>query len=196
MKLFADTADISEIRELAATCLLDGVTTSPLLIAKTGRAFKEVIREICEVVEGPVSAEVTATDFEGMVAEGIEAVRNVRRRYDGERRNAWNEAECGNHYARAMASWTPLVAMISVPICARVDPLDPIGSPSCRGRSGDLHRPSPSTLSGSACPSRRCRDIDRATDATNPVSQLSCAGIIVVPTTGREKNPGRGGCPF
>ena len=63
-------------------------------------------------------------------------------------------------------------------------------------RSGDLHRPSPSTLSGSACPSRRCRDIDRATDATNPVSQLSCSGIIVVPTTGREKNPGRGRCPF
>jgi hypothetical protein len=49
---------------------------------------------------------------------------------------------------------------------------------------------------GSACPSRRCRDIDRATDATNPVSQLSCAGIIVVPTTGREKNPCRGRCPF
>jgi len=70
MKLFADTADISEIRELAATGLLDGVTTNPSLIAKTGRAFKEVIREICEVVEGPVSAEVTATDFEGMVAEG------------------------------------------------------------------------------------------------------------------------------
>jgi hypothetical protein len=77
--------------------------------------------------------------------------------------------------------------MISVPICARIDPLDPIGPP----RSGDLHRPSPSTLSGSACPSRRCREIDRATNATNPGSQLSCSGIIVVPTTGREKNPGR-----
>ncbi len=99
-------------------------------------------------------------------------------------------------YRNPLASGTPLVAMISVPICARIDPLDPIGPPPCRGRSGDLHRPSPSTLSGSACPSRRCRDIDRATDATNPVSQLSCAGIIVVPTTGREKNPGRGGCPF
>ena len=57
-------------------------------------------------------------------------------------------------------------------------------------------RPPMGDSGGSACPSRRCRDIDRATDATNPVSQLSCAGIIVVPTTGREKNPGRGRCPF
>ena len=70
MKLFADTADISEIRELATTGLLDGVTTNPSLIAKTGRPFKDVIGEICETVEGPVSAEVTATDFEGMVTQG------------------------------------------------------------------------------------------------------------------------------
>jgi transaldolase len=70
MKLFADTADISEIRGLAATGLLDGVTTNPSLIAKTGRKFRDVIREICEAVEGPVSAEVTSTDFETMVAEG------------------------------------------------------------------------------------------------------------------------------
>jgi transaldolase len=70
MKLFADTADISEIRELAATGLLNGVTTNPSLIAKTGRPFEDVIREICEVVEGPISAEATATDFEGMMAEG------------------------------------------------------------------------------------------------------------------------------
>jgi hypothetical protein len=61
-------------------------------------------------------------------------------------------------YRNPLASGTPLVAMISVPICARIDPLDPIGPPPCRGRSGDLHRPSPSTLSGSACRSRRCRD--------------------------------------
>ena len=70
MKLFADTADIAEIRDLAATGLLDGVTTNPSHIARTGRPFREVIGEICDVVEGPVSAEVTAIDFAGMVAQG------------------------------------------------------------------------------------------------------------------------------
>lgn len=70
MKFFIDTADIDEIRDLALTGLLDGVTTNPSLIAKTGRDFQEVLREICDVVDGPVSAEVTATDFHAMVAEG------------------------------------------------------------------------------------------------------------------------------
>ncbi len=75
MKFFVDTADITEIRELAATGLLDGVTTNPSLIAKSGRDFKEVIAEICAVVPGPVSAEVTALDADGMVAEGRELAR-------------------------------------------------------------------------------------------------------------------------
>ncbi|BBK34154.1 transaldolase [Stella humosa] len=70
MKFFIDTADIAEIRELAATGLVDGVTTNPSLVAKTGRDFLEVVAEICAVVPGPVSAEVTATDHEGMLAEG------------------------------------------------------------------------------------------------------------------------------
>ncbi|MGB3719102.1 MAG: fructose-6-phosphate aldolase [Proteobacteria bacterium] len=70
MKFFVDTADVAVIKELAATGLLDGVTTNPSLVAKVGRDFKTVIREICEVVPGPVSAEVAATDYEGMVAEG------------------------------------------------------------------------------------------------------------------------------
>ena len=70
MKFFVDTADIGEIRELADTGLLDGVTTNPSLIAKTGRDFFDVIAEICEVVDGPVSAEVAATDFDTMLAEG------------------------------------------------------------------------------------------------------------------------------
>jgi len=70
MKFFVDTAEISEIKELAATGLLDGVTTNPSLIAKSGRDFKEVIAEICGVVNGPVSAEVAATDYDGMVREG------------------------------------------------------------------------------------------------------------------------------
>lgn len=70
MKFFVDTADVSEIRDLAATGLLDGVTTNPSLVAKTGRKFLDVVREICDLVEGPVSAEVAATDFETMLAEG------------------------------------------------------------------------------------------------------------------------------
>lgn len=70
MKFFVDTADISEIRELAAAGFVNGVTTNPSLIAKTGRPIRDVIKEICQTIEGPVSAEVTATDFEGMIAEG------------------------------------------------------------------------------------------------------------------------------
>ncbi|MGA7325659.1 MAG: fructose-6-phosphate aldolase [Rhodomicrobium sp.] len=70
MKFFADTAEINELRELAATGLLDGVTTNPSLIAKTGRDFLGTISEICALVEGPVSAEVAATDMETMIAEG------------------------------------------------------------------------------------------------------------------------------
>lgn len=70
MKFFVDTAIIEDIQELNAYGLLDGVTTNPSLIAKSGRDFKEVIAEICGAVEGPVSAEVAAMDFEGMVAEG------------------------------------------------------------------------------------------------------------------------------
>jgi transaldolase len=69
MKFFADTAEIDEIRELAATGLLDGATTNPSLIAKAGRNFIETVREICAIVEGPVSAEVSATDTETMLAE-------------------------------------------------------------------------------------------------------------------------------
>jgi transaldolase len=70
MKFFVDTADLEEIRQLAELGLLDGVTTNPSLVAKSGRNFLDTVREICEVVEGPVSAEVAATDFETMLAEG------------------------------------------------------------------------------------------------------------------------------
>ncbi len=69
MKFFVDTAEISEIRELAATGLLDGVTTNPTLIAKSGRKISEVIAEICEIVSGPVSAEVAATEYKQMLME-------------------------------------------------------------------------------------------------------------------------------
>ncbi len=70
MKFFVDTADIKEIKELAATGLLDGVTTNPSLVAKSGRDFFDVLKDICAVVKGPVSAEVTATDVDGMITEG------------------------------------------------------------------------------------------------------------------------------
>lgn len=70
MKFFVDTADIADIREMADTGLLDGVTTNPSLILKSGRPMKDVIAEICNIVEGPVSAEVTATDADAMIAEG------------------------------------------------------------------------------------------------------------------------------
>ncbi len=70
MKFFADTADIDEIRALAETGLLDGVTTNPSLIMKAGRPMPDVIAEICAAVPGPVSAEVTATEAAAMIAEG------------------------------------------------------------------------------------------------------------------------------
>ena len=70
MKFFVDTAVVSEIAELNDYGFLDGVTTNPSLIAKSGRDFKEVIAEICALVEGPVSAEVASMDYDGMVAEG------------------------------------------------------------------------------------------------------------------------------
>ena len=72
MKFFIDTADVDEIKKAAELGILDGVTTNPSLIKKSGRKFREVIKEICEIVPGPVSAEVIATDFEGMMSEGNE----------------------------------------------------------------------------------------------------------------------------
>jgi transaldolase len=75
MKFFVDTAEVSEIRSLAEAGLVDGVTTNPSLVAKSGRRMAEVIAEICAISPGPVSAEVTATDLEGMLAEG----RRLRR---------------------------------------------------------------------------------------------------------------------
>ena len=76
MKFFADTAEINDIRELAATGLLDGVTTNPSLIKKSGRDFIEVVKEIAGIVEGPVSAEVVALDHNGMMKEA-EVLRKI-----------------------------------------------------------------------------------------------------------------------
>ncbi|UCF68998.1 MAG: fructose-6-phosphate aldolase [Acidobacteriota bacterium] len=72
MKFFIDSADISEIREAAALGVLDGVTTNPSLVSKTGKPFRQVLDEILEVVDGPISAEVTAVDFDGMIKEAAE----------------------------------------------------------------------------------------------------------------------------
>jgi transaldolase len=69
MKFFIDTANIQEIRDAARLGILDGVTTNPSLVAKEGRKFEDVIREICDIVDGPISAEVTALDYEGMLSQ-------------------------------------------------------------------------------------------------------------------------------
>ena len=76
MKFFVDTADTAEIADLAETGLLDGVTTNPSLIKKAGRDFKEVVTEICGLVDGPVSAEVVALDHDGMMREA-ETLRKI-----------------------------------------------------------------------------------------------------------------------
>src|SRR5215467_13541757 len=88
MKFFIDTADIGEIRDLAATGLVDGVTTNPTLVAKSGRKFIDAVREICQVVPGPVSAEVTSTDLAKiaknvavkvpLTVDGLKACRALR----------------------------------------------------------------------------------------------------------------------
>jgi len=75
MKYFIDTANVEEIRKAAELGIIDGVTTNPSLIAKEGRVFEEVIREITEIVDGPISAEVVSLDPEGMVKEADELVK-------------------------------------------------------------------------------------------------------------------------
>jgi transaldolase len=70
MKIFIDSADLTEIKDAAAMGVVDGVTTNPSLVAKTGKSLDRVIREIVEVIDGPISAEVTATDYAGILSEG------------------------------------------------------------------------------------------------------------------------------
>ena len=86
MKFFVDTADIAEIRDLAESGLLDGVTTNPTLVAKAGRDFNDILRDICAVVDGPVSAEVTATRAISLYCSPACALRvktHLRRRCRG-----------------------------------------------------------------------------------------------------------------
>ena len=82
MKFFVDTAMIDEIRELESTGLLDGVTTNPSLIKKSGRPFEEVLKEICETTKGPVSAEVVAVDHQTMLLEARQLATIGRNRCD------------------------------------------------------------------------------------------------------------------
>ena len=70
MKFFIDTANIDEIKEAASLGVLDGVTTNPSLVSKESGKFEDILKQICEVVDGPISAEVTATDYDGMLTEG------------------------------------------------------------------------------------------------------------------------------
>ena len=72
MKFFIDTGDVKEVREAHAMGLVDGITTNPSLIAKSGRKYKDVVAEMCELVDGPISAEVLAVDYDTMMAEGRE----------------------------------------------------------------------------------------------------------------------------
>lgn len=75
MKFFLDTADVGELREAAASGLVDGVTTNPSLIAKTGRKLYDVVHEIIQIVDGPISVETISTDAPGMIKEGLEFVK-------------------------------------------------------------------------------------------------------------------------
>lgn len=75
MKFFIDTANVKEIREAASLGVVDGVTTNPSLVAKEGRDFKQVIAEICSIVDGPISAEAVSLDADKMVAEGVELAK-------------------------------------------------------------------------------------------------------------------------
>jgi transaldolase len=72
MKFFIDTGDVKEVREAHAMGLVDGITTNPSLIAKSGRKYKDVVVEMCEIVQGPISAEVLSVDYDGMMAEARE----------------------------------------------------------------------------------------------------------------------------
>jgi transaldolase len=75
MKIFIDSADLAEIRDAAQMGVVDGVTTNPSLVAKTGQSMRAIIPAICEIIDGPISAEVLATDFEGIVKEGRELAK-------------------------------------------------------------------------------------------------------------------------
>jgi transaldolase len=75
MKIYLDTANVKEIHEAASLGLLDGVTTNPSLVVKEGRSFKEMLEEVCKIVDGPISAEVVSVEADAMVKEGKELAK-------------------------------------------------------------------------------------------------------------------------
>jgi transaldolase len=81
MKIFVDTADLDEIKELASWGIIDGVTTNPTLVAKSGRNFNRIIEEIFKIVDGPISLEVVSEESEGMVKEAKQLVSKVKEKY-------------------------------------------------------------------------------------------------------------------
>ena len=81
MKIFVDTADLDEIKELASWGIIDGVTTNPTLVAKSGRNFNQIIEEIFKIINGPISLEVVSKDSEGMVKEAEQLVSKVKEKY-------------------------------------------------------------------------------------------------------------------
>jgi transaldolase len=81
MKIFVDTADLDEIKELASWGIIDGVTTNPTLVAKSGRNFNQIIEEIFKIVDGPISLEVVSKDSEGMLREAKQLVSKVKEKY-------------------------------------------------------------------------------------------------------------------
>ncbi len=109
MKFFIDTADTDQIRDLAATGMVDGVTTNPSIIAKSGRNFIETIAEICSLIDGPVSAEVAATDAEAILAEG--------RRLAGIARNVAVKVPLTWDGLKACRALTGQGTMVNVTLC-------------------------------------------------------------------------------
>src|SRR6202453_1711621 len=109
MKIFLDTADVAEIREYAATGLVDGVTTNPSLAAKTGRDYGDSLKEICSIISGSVSAEVLSTDFDGMMKEG-KAVSKIAKNINIKVPSTWD----GMRACRAFANDG---LMVNVTLC-------------------------------------------------------------------------------
>lgn len=140
MKFFLDTADLTEIKKYAAMGLLDGITTNPSLIAKSGRPREEVITEICDVVDGPISAEVISTDHDGMVREGTELAKihpniTVKLPLTGDGLSACRELTSQNIKTNVTLCFTPVQALMAAkagatfisPFVGRLDDLGQVG---------------------------------------------------------------------
>ena len=134
MKIFLDTADVAEIREYAATGLVDGVTTNPSLAAKTGRDYGESLKEICGIISGSVSAEVISTDFDGMMKEG-KAVAKIAKNITIKVPSTWDGMKAcraladEGHMVNVTLCFSPIQAMMAAksgatfisPFIGRVD---------------------------------------------------------------------------